>query len=72
MNQQQKITPVTNGRDKMTFKEERDLKEKIIYKIIDKYNKLFQKENISTTRDSAIAGAVNEVFSQLRTKDMLK
>lgn len=56
----------------MTFKEERDLKEKIIYKIIDKYNKLFQKENISTTRDNAIAGAVNEVFSQLRTKDMLK
>ena len=56
----------------MRFNEQREFEKSVIDKMIDKYDRLFAKENISTSRRRAIAETVQEVISQLRTKDMLK
>lgn len=56
----------------MRFIDEREIKESILKKMVDKYDQLFIKENISITRAKAIEETIDEVFNQLRTKDVLK
>lgn len=56
----------------MRFADEREVKDSILSKMIEKYDQLFIKENISTTRAKVIEETIDEVFNQLRTRDMLK
>lgn len=56
----------------MRFADEREVKETILNKMIEKFDQLFIKENISTPRSKAIEQTIEEVFNQLRTRDMLK
>lgn len=56
----------------MIFKDERELKLSIRDKLVAKFDEKFTKENLMTTRLETIEQTIDEVFSQLRTKDMLK